>query len=298
MRIANDSELGLSGAVFTADDAHGFEIARRMRTGTFSVNTFAADLGSPFGGYKKSGIGREHGPTAYQEFLHYKTISVDPSRQLPESVTAGVRRGTGPGHRAPERIGAGSSGAGVDRWKTATRTSSRRSGWVVSTCGTGSSRCRRGPAWWRAASRPTADVEHFERLAQGGVGLVIARRHGRPPHVRAAVGQAGRGLPGRRRARHEGEGGRRASPRCPPRRAAGPPRSRVHRRRVRPAADGAVTDQDGARRLPAARAHRRGDRRRSSRAGGSPRRTSSRPVSTAWRSTPRTATWPASSCRR
>ena len=62
MRIANDSELGLSGAVFTADDAHGFEIARRMRTGTFSVNTFAADLGSPFGGYKKSGIGREHGP--------------------------------------------------------------------------------------------------------------------------------------------------------------------------------------------------------------------------------------------
>ena len=100
MRIANDSELGLSGAVFTADDAHGFEIARRMRTGTFSVNTFAADLGSPFGGYKKSGIGREHGPTAYQEFLHYKTISVDPSRQLPESVTAGVRRGTGPGTAA------------------------------------------------------------------------------------------------------------------------------------------------------------------------------------------------------
>ena len=99
VRIANDSELGLSGAVFTADDAHGFEIARRMRTGTFSVNTFAADLGSPFGGYKKSGIGREHGPTAYQEFLHYKTISVDPSRQLPESVTAGVRRGTGPGTR-------------------------------------------------------------------------------------------------------------------------------------------------------------------------------------------------------
>ena len=100
VRIANDSELGLSGAVFTADDAHGFEIARRMRTGTFSVNTFAADLGSPFGGYKRSGIGREHGPTAYQEFLHYKTISVDPSKQLPESVTAGVRRGTGPGTAA------------------------------------------------------------------------------------------------------------------------------------------------------------------------------------------------------
>jgi acyl-CoA reductase-like NAD-dependent aldehyde dehydrogenase len=35
------------------------------------------DLGSRFGGYKKSGIGREHGPTAYQEFLRYKTMSVD-----------------------------------------------------------------------------------------------------------------------------------------------------------------------------------------------------------------------------
>jgi acyl-CoA reductase-like NAD-dependent aldehyde dehydrogenase len=100
IRIANDSELGLSGAVFTADDAHGFEVGRQVRAGTFSVNTFAADLGSPFGGYKKSGIGREHGPTAYQEFLHYKTISIDPSRQLPESVTAGVRRGTGPGTAA------------------------------------------------------------------------------------------------------------------------------------------------------------------------------------------------------
>ena len=97
IRIANDSELGLSGAVFTAEDAHGFEVASKVRAGTFSVNTFAADLGSPFGGYKKSGIGREHGPTAYQEFLHYKTISVDPSRRLPESVTAGVRIGTGPG---------------------------------------------------------------------------------------------------------------------------------------------------------------------------------------------------------
>jgi acyl-CoA reductase-like NAD-dependent aldehyde dehydrogenase len=97
VRIANDSELGLSGAVFTADDSHGFEIARRVRAGTFSVNTFAADLGSHFGGFKKSGIGREHGPTAYKEFLHTKTISVDPSRSLPESVTTGVRRGTGPG---------------------------------------------------------------------------------------------------------------------------------------------------------------------------------------------------------
>ncbi|MCX5254928.1 aldehyde dehydrogenase [Streptomyces canus] len=99
VRIANDSDLGLAGSVFTADAAHGFEVARRVRTGTFSVNTFAADLGSPFGGFKKSGIGREHGPYAVQEYLQTKTISIDPSQQLPESVTRNVPYGTGPGTR-------------------------------------------------------------------------------------------------------------------------------------------------------------------------------------------------------
>ncbi|MFD5063687.1 aldehyde dehydrogenase [Streptomyces sp. NPDC058394] len=99
VRIANDSELGLAGSVFTADAAHGFDVARRVRTGTFSVNTFAADLGSPFGGYKKSGLGREHGPDAVQEFLLTKTISTDPGADLPESVVRGVPHGTGPGTR-------------------------------------------------------------------------------------------------------------------------------------------------------------------------------------------------------
>lgn len=99
VRIANDSELGLAGSVFTQDAAHGFDIARRMRTGTFSVNTFAADLGSPFGGLKKSGLGREHGPDAVQEYLVTRTISIDPSQELPEPVVAGIPHGTGPGTR-------------------------------------------------------------------------------------------------------------------------------------------------------------------------------------------------------
>lgn len=97
IRIANESPYGLAGSVFTADDAHGFEVARRIRTGTFSVNTVTADLGSPFGGYGKSGIGREHGPTAVDEYLHSRTISMDPGKQLPDAVTNGVRRGDGPG---------------------------------------------------------------------------------------------------------------------------------------------------------------------------------------------------------
>jgi betaine-aldehyde dehydrogenase len=86
IRIANDSPFGLSGCVFTADPEHGFEVARRVRTGTFSVNTYAADLNSPFGGFKQSGIGREHGPTAIREYLLAKTISVDPSQDLPVAV--------------------------------------------------------------------------------------------------------------------------------------------------------------------------------------------------------------------
>ena len=86
IRIANDSDYGLSGCVFTADVSHGFEVARRIRTGTFSVNTFAADFNSPFGGYKRSGIGREHGVTGLEGYLLTKTISVDPSAELPADV--------------------------------------------------------------------------------------------------------------------------------------------------------------------------------------------------------------------
>lgn len=97
IRIANQSRYGLAGSVFTADSAHGFEVARRIRTGTFSVNTFAADLGSPFGGFKESGLGREHGVGAVQEYLLQKTISIDPSLDLPEEVVSGVPVGRGPG---------------------------------------------------------------------------------------------------------------------------------------------------------------------------------------------------------
>jgi betaine-aldehyde dehydrogenase len=91
VRIANDSRFGLSGAVFTGDPQRGFEIARRIRTGTFSVNTMAADFNSPFGGYKESGIGREHGPYAIDEYLLSKTISIDPSEEFPEDVVRSLQ---------------------------------------------------------------------------------------------------------------------------------------------------------------------------------------------------------------
>lgn len=74
VRIANDSEYGLSGSVWTADTERGVDVARRVRTGTYSVNTFSLDMLAPFGGFKNSGIGREFGPEGYAEYLEHKTI--------------------------------------------------------------------------------------------------------------------------------------------------------------------------------------------------------------------------------
>jgi aldehyde dehydrogenase (NAD+) len=74
--IANDSEYGLAGAVFTANHQHGVEVARRIRTGTVGVNCFGYGLAFPFGGVKRSGIGREHGPESIREVMETKTIGL------------------------------------------------------------------------------------------------------------------------------------------------------------------------------------------------------------------------------
>jgi acyl-CoA reductase-like NAD-dependent aldehyde dehydrogenase len=76
VRIANDSIYGLSGAVHSADTERAIAVARRIRTGTFSINGgnyFAPD--APFGGYKQSGIGREMGTAGLEEFLERKTFA-------------------------------------------------------------------------------------------------------------------------------------------------------------------------------------------------------------------------------
>jgi betaine-aldehyde dehydrogenase len=76
VRIANDSDYGLSGSVWGADVDAAIDVARRVRTGTFSVNSYGMAFSSPFGGYKQSGIGRELGPEGLEEFLEFKTISL------------------------------------------------------------------------------------------------------------------------------------------------------------------------------------------------------------------------------
>jgi acyl-CoA reductase-like NAD-dependent aldehyde dehydrogenase len=72
--VANDSDFGLAGSVWTQDIDHGYEIATRVRTGTYGINWYAFDMGSPFGGYKCSGIGREDGPEGLAAFCELKSI--------------------------------------------------------------------------------------------------------------------------------------------------------------------------------------------------------------------------------
>ncbi|CAN5262179.1 aldehyde dehydrogenase [soil metagenome] len=74
VRIANDSNYGLAGSVWTADEERGIGIGRRIRTGTFGVNYYNIDLGAPFGGFKDSGLGRELGPEGLSAYLEYKSI--------------------------------------------------------------------------------------------------------------------------------------------------------------------------------------------------------------------------------
>lgn len=77
IRIANDSDYGLSGGVFSADRERALRVARRLRTGTVNVNGglfYAPD--APFGGYKQSGIGREMGLEGFEEYLETKTIAL------------------------------------------------------------------------------------------------------------------------------------------------------------------------------------------------------------------------------
>jgi aldehyde dehydrogenase (NAD+) len=80
VRIANNSAYGLSGAVTSGSLDRAMSLARRIRTGTVSVNGglwFGPD--SPFGGYKQSGNGREHGVAGFEEYLETKTIGVPAS---------------------------------------------------------------------------------------------------------------------------------------------------------------------------------------------------------------------------
>ena len=74
VRLANDSELGLSGSVYSRDTEHAYEVACRIRTGQVGINGVELAPAIPFGGYKLSGIGREGGPEGLEAFLETKAV--------------------------------------------------------------------------------------------------------------------------------------------------------------------------------------------------------------------------------
>jgi acyl-CoA reductase-like NAD-dependent aldehyde dehydrogenase len=80
VRLANDSDYGLSGSVWTADGKRGLDVARRVRAGSFGVNEpYSMDPAAPFGGVKASGIGRELGREGLEGYLDVKAISGAPA---------------------------------------------------------------------------------------------------------------------------------------------------------------------------------------------------------------------------
>ena len=72
--LANDSEFGLAGTVWSTDVERATQVARAMKTGTVGINDYQLDIGAPFGGVKASGIGRELGPEGLDEFYNLKSI--------------------------------------------------------------------------------------------------------------------------------------------------------------------------------------------------------------------------------
>jgi aldehyde dehydrogenase (NAD+) len=79
VRIANDSQYGLSGGVWSADDGRALAMARRLRTGSIAVNgSYPPFPAVPFGGFKQSGLGRELGPEGLAGYLEPRSIGLPP----------------------------------------------------------------------------------------------------------------------------------------------------------------------------------------------------------------------------
>jgi aldehyde dehydrogenase (NAD+) len=74
VRIANDSDFGLAGSVWTRDVAHGLDIATEVRTGTYGINMYMLDISTPFGGFKQSGIGREFDTEGLDEYVEIQSV--------------------------------------------------------------------------------------------------------------------------------------------------------------------------------------------------------------------------------
>ncbi|HEY5332414.1 MAG TPA: aldehyde dehydrogenase family protein [Solirubrobacterales bacterium] len=78
IELANDTEFGLSGAVFSADEDRALRVAREIRSGTVNINNgITIDISVPFGGVKQSGYGRELGPEGLEPFYETRVVFID-----------------------------------------------------------------------------------------------------------------------------------------------------------------------------------------------------------------------------
>lgn len=76
IRIANDSEYGLNGGIWSADREHALDVARAVKTGGLSINASGRDFSAPFGGFKQSGIGREYGAAGIDAYVELKAVTL------------------------------------------------------------------------------------------------------------------------------------------------------------------------------------------------------------------------------
>jgi betaine-aldehyde dehydrogenase len=75
VRLANDTEFGLSGSIFTRDLGRALRVSRGVEAGNLSVNSHSSvRYWTPFGGFKQSGLGRELGPDAPHSFTDVKNV--------------------------------------------------------------------------------------------------------------------------------------------------------------------------------------------------------------------------------